>query len=284
MTEAERNSENKMFRREKDLAQMQKKYILGGLIISPLLPFLYLQGQFVRLKVGRLPDAGGETNGNVGEQSERINFLAIGESTIAGIGAKTHKEAFTGQFAKHLSLKTEKSVHWHAFGVSGITVRRAIQEIIPNIPNEQMDVIVIALGANDVFGLSSPIKWRNDISELINILQKQYPKAEIFLANVPMVRDFLALPNPLRYLLSRLAKLHHFNTIDLISTMENVYYFQEVRKIENDFFCEDGVHPSVKGYDLWSEAMVESFLQKTNLVGTSSVEVSSVGTQASRLQ
>lgn len=248
--------------RKINLEKMQKQYLIGGVFLSPLLPLLYMQGQFVRLKVGRLPDAGGETNGIVGEGTERINFLAIGESTIAGIGAKTHKEAFTGQFAKHLSRKTGKSVRWNAYGVSGITVRRTIEEIVPNIPKEQMDMIVIALGANDVFKVNSPKKWRNDISELIDILQNKYPDTEIFLANVPMVRDFLALPNPLRYFLSRLAKIQHFNTIDLISKMENVYYFEEVSKVEEDFFCDDGVHPSVTGYDVWSEAMVEAFLQK----------------------
>jgi lysophospholipase L1-like esterase len=254
--------------RKIDLEQMQKQYLIGGAFLVPLLPFLYMQGQFVRRKVGRLPDAGGETSGIVGTYTEKISFMAIGESTSAGIGAKTHQDAFTGQFAKHLSRQTGKSVQWHAYGVSGITVRGTIQEIIPNVPKKQMDVIVIALGGNDVFSINSPKKWRNDISELIDILRGKYPAAEVFLANVPMIRDSLALPNPLRYFLSRLAKLHHFNTIDLISKMENVYYFEDVSRVEEDFFCDDGVHPSVKGYDLWSEAMVEFFLQKTSSFGT----------------
>jgi lysophospholipase L1-like esterase len=262
MAEDDRNTESKNLERKTDLGKMQKRYLIGGLLFGPLLPLLYLQGQFVRLKVGRLPDAGGDNVGITGEGEETFNLLAIGESTIAGIGAETHREAFTGQFAKHFSQKMEKKVKWHAFGVSGITVRRTIQEVVPHIPDEQMNLIVIALGANDVFAVNSPKKWRRDISELINLLKEKYPDTEIFLANVPMIRDFLALPNPLRYLLSRLAKIQHFNTIDLISTLEKVYYFEEVSKVDDEFFCADGVHPSVKGYDLWSEAMVESYLQK----------------------
>lgn len=262
MAEPVRNTKSKKRKRETDVGKMQKKYFIGGLLFGPLLPFLYLQGQFVRLKVGRLPDAGGETTGTVGDKSETVNFLAIGESTVAGIGAKNHEEAFTGQFAKHLSREIEKSVEWHAFGVSGITVRRTIREVVPTIPDKPMDLILIALGANDVFGVSSPKKWRRDMSELIDILQNKYPNAEIFLSNVPMIRDFLALPNPLRYVLSRLAKMQHFNTIDMVSRMQNVYYFEDVSKVEDDFFCEDGVHPSVKGYDLWSEEMVKNFLRK----------------------
>jgi len=246
-----------------NLISMQIRYIVCGIVVLPFAPFLYLQSKYVRRKVGRLPDAEGETIGKHGEQEEIINLLAIGESTVAGVGAKTHAEALTGQFAKHLSQTTKKSVHWQAFGTSGITIKRALHEVIPNLPAEKMDVIVVALGANDVFGLSSPRKFRQNLAELLEVLREKYPDTKIFVANVPMVRDFIALPNPLRYILSRLAKLHHFNAIDLISKLENVSYFDDVKRVDNDFFS-DGIHPSPKGYDLWSKAMVDFFLRNND--------------------
>ena len=239
---------------------MQTRYILGGIAVLPFVPFLYLQGKYVRRRVGRLPDASGDTVGKFGAGEEFINLLAIGESTVAGVGAKNHNEALTGQFSKHLSLKTGKSVNWHALGVSGITIKRTVKEMITHLPEEKMDVILVALGANDVFGLSSPRKFRRYLKILLDTLREKNPDARIFVANVPMVRDFIALPNPLRYVLSRLAKLHHFNAIDLISKMEKVVYFDDIKKVDDDFFS-DGIHPSVKGYDLWSEAMVEFFLR-----------------------
>ncbi|MBA2493196.1 MAG: SGNH/GDSL hydrolase family protein [Acidobacteria bacterium] len=245
------------------LISMQIRYILSGIVILPFAPFLYLQSKYVRRKVGRLPDAEGETIGKHGEHEEIINLLAIGESTVAGVGAKTHHEALTGQFAKHLSQATEKSVHWQALGTSGITIIRTLRELVPNLPAEKMDVILVALGANDVFGLSSPRKFRQNLTKLLNILREKFPDAEIFVANVPMVRDFIALPNPLRYILSRLAKLHHFNAIDLISKLDNVIYFDDVKRVERDFFS-DGIHPSIKGYDLWSKAMVDFFVRNVD--------------------
>ncbi|MDQ3181575.1 MAG: SGNH/GDSL hydrolase family protein, partial [Acidobacteriota bacterium] len=205
----------------------------------------------------------GETVGKHGEHEQIINLLAIGESTVAGVGAKTHAEALTGQFARHLSQIIKKSVRWQAFGTSGITIERTLREIIPNLPAEKMDVIVVALGANDVFGLSSPQKFRRNLTKLLEVLRQKYPDAKIFVANVPMVRDFIALPNPLRYVLSRLAKLHHFNAIDLISKLENVSYFDDVKRVERDFFS-DGIHPSPKGYDLWSKAMVDFFVRNAD--------------------
>ncbi|MGI8545105.1 MAG: SGNH/GDSL hydrolase family protein [Aridibacter sp.] len=243
------------------IKKWQRTYLVNSLALLPVSPLLYLQGQYTRWKVGRLPDAEGDVSGVFEGESETINLLAIGESTVAGIGAKTHKDALTGQFAKHLSHKTGKSVHWHALGESGITVKRTLNELVPEIPEKQFNVIVVALGANDVFTLNSPQNFRRDMSKLIKILREQNPNAEIFLANVPMVRDFLALPHPLKYILSRLAKLQHFNAIDLVANMKNVYYFDDVKRVDKDFFS-DGIHPSSLGYDLWSEAMVESFLGK----------------------
>lgn len=241
--------------------QWQRKFFLSGVLLAPVLPFLYLQGLFTRWRVGKLPDAGGEIVGQIGEGKEVINFLAIGESTVAGVGAKSHAEAMTGQFAKHLSRETGKTVRWHALGVSGITIKRTISELFPKIPQVQMDTILVALGGNDVFGLSPPKKFRADLSELLGLLRESHPQAKIYVANVPMVRDFLALPNPTRYILSRVAKMHHFNAKDLISQQKDVYYYEPNGKLMPEHFS-DGIHPSALGYDFWSEKMVEFFLNQ----------------------
>jgi lysophospholipase L1-like esterase len=244
------------------IEKWQRKYLLSIAGFLPVAPFLYLQGQYTRWKVGRLPDAGGETHGKFGGGAETLKLLAIGESTVAGIGAETHAEALTGQFAKHLSRQIGKTVEWHALGESGITIRRTLRELVPRIPETDFDLIVVALGGNDVFTLNSPQNFRRDMSELLGVLREKNPQSQIFLANVPMVRDFIALPHPLKYVLTQLAKLHHFNAIDLVANLENVFYFDDVERVERDFFS-DGIHPSATGYDQWSEAMVGSFLRKS---------------------
>ena len=263
MDRGSKDAQNETQNGHSPLKEMQFRYIFAGLLIIPFVPFLYLQGQYTRWKVGRLPDAQGDTIGTAKGDNETVKLLAIGESSVAGIGAKTHAEALTGQFAKHLSKKTGKTIEWKALGESGITIERAIEELVPEISKMEFDLIVVALGANDVFGAKSPQSFRKNMGRLLTVLQNKNPGAKIFLANVPMVRDFIALPNPLRYFLAHLAKLHHFNAIDLVSEMENVFYFEDVKRVDDDFFS-DGIHPSIKGYDLWTEAMVDSFLRQTN--------------------
>ncbi len=261
MVEGSKDAKSKTRGKNSVVKGMQFRYLLFGIFAIPFVPFFYLQGQYTRWKVGRLPDAGGATEGMIEGDNQIIRLLTIGESTVAGIGAKSHSEAFTGQFSRHLSLKTKKTVKWSVLGESGITIERTINELVPRILRNGHDLIVVALGANDVFAAKSPQSFRANMKRLLKVLHDQNPEAKIFLANVPMVRDFLALPNPLRFVLSRLAKLHHFNMIELVSKMKDVYYFSEVERVDDDFFS-DGIHPSVKGYDLWTESMVESYLKQ----------------------
>ncbi len=233
----------------------QTIYILSGITLLPVAPFLYLQGQYTRRKVGRLPDAEGETIGKTGNRDETAKLLSIGESTVAGVGARTHETALTGQFAKHLSKKIGKTVEWFAVGKSGITAGETIRELVPKIPDGQFDYIMVGLGGNDVLKLSSPRKWRRDMTKLLDILQKKNPNAKIFITNAPAVRLSPVLPQPIKFLLGHLSALHDSNTKEFTSEMENVFYFHQPTEVVEDFFA-DGLHPSEKGYDVWSEAIL----------------------------
>jgi len=243
---------------------LQTFYIVGGIIILPIVPFLYWQGQRVRKKVGRLPDAEGATIGTFGEFNETVNLLAIGESTVAGVGAKNHSEALGGQLAKYLSLELEKSVRWHVLGESGITVNGTLERLVPNLPEIEMDFVVVALGGNDTFKVSSPNRWRSGMKTLIEILRGKYPNAVIFLANTPRVMDFTALPRTLKLILWRISHLHHENAKTLVREFENVFYYDEAGAVADGFFA-DGVHPSAYGYALWAEAMIKSLMKKMRL-------------------
>ncbi|MDQ2746378.1 MAG: SGNH/GDSL hydrolase family protein [Acidobacteriota bacterium] len=240
---------------------LQTLYIIGGIGLLPFAPFLYWQGQRVRRRIGKLPDAGGATVGTFGEYQETVNLLAIGESTVAGVGAKNHAEALTGQLAKYLSLELKKSVCWHVLGESGITVGETVKRLAPDLPKTAMDFVVVALGGNDTFKISSPNRWRNGMTKLIEILREKYPNAVILLANTPRVMDFTALPKTLKIILWRVSHLHHENAKTLANEYENVFYYDEAGAVADGFFA-DGVHPSPHGYALWSEAMIAFLTRK----------------------
>ena len=240
---------------------LQTLYIVGGIFVLPFVPFLYWQGRRTRKKIGRLPDAKGATVGKYGAFAETVNLLAIGESTVAGVGADNHAEALGGQLAKYLSLELKKSVRWQVLGESGITVNETLERLVPDLPEKPMDFVVIALGGNDTFKVSSPNKWRSGMTKLIEILRGKYPSAVILLANTPRIMDFTTLPITLKMVLWRISHLHHENAKILAEEYENVFYYDEAGAVADGFFA-DGVHPSPHGYALWSEAMIKSLMRK----------------------
>src|SRR3954464_12640107 len=124
----------------------QSKFIIAALLILPLAPFLYIQGKIARKRVGVLPDAGGETTGLVPGDEPVARLLIIGESTVAGLGARTHDVALAGQFARNLSDRIGRAVHWTVIGKSGVTARQTIRELIPKVADEEFDYILIGLG------------------------------------------------------------------------------------------------------------------------------------------
>ena len=244
-----------------NLILWQTIYILGGIIILPFAPFLYLQSRFVRRKVGRLPDAGGETKGQFENGAERVKLLVLGESTAAGVGARTHETALAGQFARLLGEKIGKSVEWQVVGRSGITVKETIHELVPKIPDEKFDYIMLALCGNEVLKLRSPRTFRRDMKKLLAILQEKNADTTFFLTNAPAVRLSPVLPFPIKFVLGHLSALHDANAREFTGEMPKVFYFHQPTSVPEDFWA-DGIHPSEKGYTAWSKRMIEFFEEK----------------------
>lgn len=235
-------------------------YILSGIVILPFAPFLYLQGQYVRRKIGRLPDAAGETIGKFSATDDSVKLLIIGESTAAGVGARTHETALAGQFARFLSRKIGKSVEWRVIGKSGITVKETISELVPKIPDEQFDYILVALCGNEVLKLHSPRVFRRDMKRFLGIVREKNPDAVVFITNAPAIRLSPVLPQPIKFILGHLSAMHDKNIRQFTAPMEKILYFPQPTEVIEDFFA-DGIHPSEKGYTLWSERMIETLLK-----------------------
>ena len=236
----------------------QAKYLLAGVAILPLAPFLYVQGQVTRWKVGLLPEAAGP-EGVAGEGDSEARLLVLGESTVAGLGARTHELALGGQFALGLSERTGKKISWKVVGRNGVTARRTIDELWPLVPDGEFDYVLLGIGGNDVMKLSSPKKWRRDMLELIGLVRTRYPNAVIFISNCPMIGYSPVLPQPIKWILWELSKMHNANILEFTADLTRVFYYPQPVEVEWNGFWADGIHPSEKGYADWARAMVDQF-------------------------
>ncbi len=244
-----------------NLSRWQRKFIAASALALPFSPLLFLQGQVTRWKVGVLPDAAGDKFGQVGLGDDAAKLFVIGESTVAGLGARDHERALAGQFAKYLSEHIERPVEWKVIGKNGLTARRTIELLVPQMPDEHFDFILVGLGGNDVMKLSSPQKWRADMIELLGILREKNPDAVIFLSNCPMIKYSPAIPHPIKGMLWELSKMHDANIKEFTRDMDRVFYYPQPTGdfVRLEGFFADGIHPSEQGYAEWSAAMIRYF-------------------------
>jgi lysophospholipase L1-like esterase len=241
------------------LARWQAIYVASGIAILPAAPALYLLGQYARYKVGLLPEPDGPRSGVTGNGESTAKLLVIGESTVAGLGAKTHENALAGQFAGNLALRIGKPVEWTVVGRNGVTARRTIDELLPLVPDTLFEYILVGLGGNDVMKLSSPKTWRSTMLELLGMLRARNPNAVIFITNCPMIKYSPAIPHPIKFLLWELSKLHDLNIKEFTAGLDRVFYYHQPRDLKLEGFFADGIHPSEQGYRDWSAAMMRFF-------------------------
>lgn len=254
----------------------QLRYYLNFFINIPLFPILYLQGKKIRKTILRLPEA--QIPSGVFDNGKRqIRLLSIGESTIAGVGVKTHEQGLTGHLAKRLSNDLEAKLHWEVIARSGYTAQKVNKKLLSKIPAQKLDILIIGLGGNDTFKMSSPKHWEENINLLINKLNKRFPQTPIVFVNVPPIRDFPAFTPLIKLILGRQIDLLHQVLERVVKKHQAVWYIDERIELKNwltyfkdrtyqsnDFFS-DGVHPSALTYKTWGEE-VAKFIIKEKII------------------
>ena len=259
---------------------MNLKYYIGALFSLPLLPLMYIQGRIIRVKIPKLPEATGikgfcPING---QAEKTIQILTLGESTIAGVGVKTHKEGFTGALATELSKLLTVNVNWKVYAQSGYTASDVTKLIVPTIHENKVDLIVIGLGANDAFSLHRPSKWIKDCQVLIERLQVRFPKTPIVFCNMPPVKEFPAFTSLIKLTIGNLIVLLGQELGKLVKQYDGVYYYGDIITFEDwmeklqidakksDFFS-DGVHPSKLTYQAWGKDIAVRVANENKIVG-----------------
>ena len=182
-------------------------------------------------------------------------MLVVGESTVAGVGAACHETALTGQLALVLSEHIGREVRWHAVGANGATASCTREVLLPRIPADSVDVVVIALGVNDVLRLHSPARWRRDLEQLVIAVRERVGAAPVVLATMPPLGRFPAFPSPLRWVLGARASALARATVHLARDLENVTVCTDTMDDDTCHYAEDRFHPSELGYQVWARLM-----------------------------
>jgi hypothetical protein len=161
-----------------------------------MVPFLLPQALYVRKTAPRFAPAGGPATGSAGSGNQ-IHLLAIGDSIIAGVGATELSKALVGRTAAAIAASLNCCVSWRAHGVSGYNSTKILNRLVPELPDVAADYIIVSVGVNDITGLTTLRKWRQNLSLLLDKLQAHSPNAVVAVAGMPPMHRFPLLPQPL---------------------------------------------------------------------------------------
>jgi lysophospholipase L1-like esterase len=217
-----------------------------------LLPLVIVQGMATRRRVPSLPPAMPPHLGLVPGAGKSIRLLAIGESTVCGVGLANGGETVAATTARALARLTGRPVVWRAQGLSGATVSDARKQLLPHIAPEPADLIVVAFGVNDATAYRSPAAFANDLAELVTAARSRVGDAAVVVGGVAPLNCFPALPWPLRQILG-------WRSVALQAAADRLrerlprLVVERIAAVEPDLFAHDGFHPNRRAHAIWGE-------------------------------
>ena len=220
-----------------------------------LLPLAWAQGSVTRRRVPRLPSAKPPHHGWVPGTGEAIRVLAIGESTVSGIGLSRSDETVAATTARSLARLTGRPAAWRACGLTGATVRVGLHELVPRIVPTPADLIIVAFCVNDVAAYRSPAVFADDLAALVTAARNCVGNAAVVVGGVAPLDSFPALPWPLRTILGWRAAALQAAAERLTERLPRLVVERFSEPLAPDLFASDGFHPNRKAHMLWGERL-----------------------------
>lgn len=189
----------------------------------------------------------------MGQGEREVGLLVVGESSAVGVGVRSYDETLAAHIASIYSDSARCVVHWSAIGKSGATVAELLA-LLARQPQDslQADIVVMAIGVNDVLRFRSPLGWRRSLRSLIDLLQVSTGCQLMLLSPIPPLWKFALLPVPLRYVLGGQALLLDLCSQFVVARDSRVRHLRIPLLDQTSMLCEDRFHPSSCGYREWA--------------------------------
>ncbi len=218
----------------------------------PLAPVLAAQAIGVRRRAQLLDEPSGPRTGRIGT-GPTLRLLITGDSSAAGVGADQQAQALSGQLVGFLSKAF--TVEWRLEATTGHTTRDAIQNL--SRLEESFDVVVTALGVNDVTRCVTRNQFINRQSDLMGLLTNRLGASQVLATGVPQMDLFPALPNPLAWVLGEQARRLDTGLAHVASQFPHVHHFKLAIPPEPAYAAQDGYHPSALAYQIWAQMLAD---------------------------
>jgi lysophospholipase L1-like esterase len=197
-----------------------------------------------------------------GDNGPLLRFVVLGDSTSIGQGAPYDKGI------AHMSamyLAGSHRVELTNFGVSGARVADVRFKQLNDAAALKPDVVLIAVGANDVTHLTRLGSVRSDTTAILTALQTANPAVQIVLTGSPAMGSVARFAPPTQW--AAAVRVRQINGVfaDLLESRRNVVLVPLAKETGPIFkhnpvlFAADNFHPNATGYVVWQTVITAGF-------------------------
>lgn len=185
-----------------------------------------------------------------------INYLALGDSTGAGVGARNGGYV-ARLFKRIVAIRPDSKLTNLCF--SGATTSDVLQGQLNRGLQTEPNLVTLGIGINDI-GHGIPLEeFAKNYEEILSKLRSE-TQARIVVTNIPDISSAPRIPEFARREYQQM--IVAFNQrLEAIAARYEVTVF-DVHKVTHEqlpshpeFFSSDGFHPSDAGYELWAKEM-----------------------------
>lgn len=197
--------------------------------------------------------------------SYAFTYVAIGDSTVEGIGASVPAKAYAGIVYSVIKLSFHKATY-HNFGKSGARVQDVLAGQTDKAIAANPDLITLSVGANDIVRHTKLADFRSDLTGLIEKLQAG-THAMIVVTNVPNFSTLRSIPHVLKPVAKR--RIKQFNGCILevarahnVDHIDTYHHSTILARQFPEAVASDNFHPSDFGYAIWASMVMATIQQK----------------------
>ena len=218
-----------------------------------LSPLLVAQALLTRARMPRLAEPAGRRAGIVGS-GPRLRLLIAGDSSAAGVGVATQRDALAGHLSRALAAACGARVHWTLLARSGLTTAQTL-EWLRREPPAGADVAVVVTGVNDVIDQIASHRALAARESIANWLRNACEVQHVVFAPLPPVHEFPGLPQPLRWVAGRDARRHDDAMARWAAGRSDVSHLPIAQRLHGGVMASDGFHPGEPVYRLCGNAL-----------------------------
>jgi len=172
-----------------------------------------------------------------------------------------------------LAQRLGGSVHWQLIAKTGHTTADALAAFEASAA-QAADVLVTALGVNDVVSQVSPRRWAHQLRLLHELAVQRAGVRYSLHSAVPPMHAFPLLPQPLRWLLGAHAlRMNRMLARSLLGDARRGLQALPPHlhgAAAAELMAPDGFHPGPAGYQLWADALAERIVREWSQITFSS--------------